>query len=366
MDLIETGHQKVNAECDPYLGAHGVFSCTKKRFDAQVLFDPLEEEFNLPAAFVDRCNGKSREIEVVCKKDQCFPGFGIDIPDTAQPSWVVPLSFFGFKANGLVAPQAGRFIERSRFEDIETSVAFGTDHEIRTGRLDSEQPGEIEIATIKNVDASRVVVNLVHEVDVVDRTVCDPHEYRDWSGQIDLSVKLDRRLGGSEMRPGKDRQAQVDGGSIDGINHLVEIEPVGVAGIQPSSFADENLSECFVNAPVPMLVRVSEVCSSDVASDAHCVAVGTAPQASFDIAKALAERDLGKGHRKELIACGHGFTDSRHRVQSHAALELLAVQRIENLCENESSGVHLLLRMNAGQRSQPVQMRDMLFSSLAA
>lgn len=36
------------------------------------------------------------------------------------------------------------------------------------------------------------------------------------------------------MRPGKDRQAQVDSGRIDGINHLVEIESVGIPGIQPS------------------------------------------------------------------------------------------------------------------------------------
>lgn len=366
MNLIETGHQEVNAECDPDLGAHGVFSCAKERFDAQVLFDPLEEEFDLPAALVDRGNGKSGEIEMVCKEDQGFPGFRIDITDTAKPTGIVPFSFFGFKANGLVAPQAGRFIDRSRFEDIETSVAFGADHEIRTGRLDSEQSGEIEITTIKNVDASGVVVDLVHEVDVVDRTVGDPHEYRDWSGQIDLSVKLDRRFGGSEMRPGKDRQAQVDGGSINGINHLVEIEPVGVAGIQPSSFADENLSECFVNAPVPMLVRVSEVRSSDIASDAHCVAVGATPQASFDITKALAESNLGKCHREELIAGGHALARSWHPVQRHAALELLAVQQIEDLRKNESSGVHPLLRMNTARRGQLVQMRDTPFFSLAA
>lgn len=303
---------------------------------------------------------------MVCKEDQGFPGFRIDKTDTAQPTGIVPFSFFGFKANGLVAPQAGRFIDRPRFENIETRVLFGADNEIRAGRLDSEQPGEIKITTIKNVNASGVVVDLVHEVDVVDRTFGNPHEYGDWSGQIDLSVKLDRRLGGSEMRPGEDRQTQVDGGSVDGINHLVEIESVGVTGIQPPRLADENLSECFINAPVPMLVRVSEVCSSDVASDAHCVAVGATPQTSFDVAKALTERHLGKGHRKELIACGHGFTGSRHRVQRHGAIELLSVNEICNLCEDETSGVHLLLRINLRSDGQPVQMRHTLFSSLAA
>ena len=72
MNLIKTGSQKVNAECDADLGAHGVFVRAKKRFDAQVLLNPLKEEFNLPAALVDCGNGKSGKIEVICKEDQPF------------------------------------------------------------------------------------------------------------------------------------------------------------------------------------------------------------------------------------------------------------------------------------------------------
>lgn len=366
MNLIETSHQKVNAECDPDLCAHGVFGRAKKRFDAQVLFDPLEEEFNLPAVLVDRGNRKSGEIEVVCKKDQPFPGFRIYITDTSQSSGKVPLSLFGSEADSLVAPQASCFIDRPRFDDIETHVAFGTDHEIRTGGLDSEQSGEIEITTIKNVDASRVVIDLIHEVNIVDRTVGDPHEYWNWAGEIDLSVKLDRRFGGSEMRPWEDRQAQINGGSINGINHLVEIESVGVTCIQPLRLADENLSECFVNAPVTMLVRVSQIRSGNVTSNAHRIAVSATSEAGFNVAQTLPKSDLCEGHRDELISIGHAPAFPRHRMQRHTALKLLAVQRIENLSEYQAASVHPLLRMNQRRYGQPVQMRDTYFSSLAA
>ncbi len=168
------------------------------------------------------------------------------------------------------------------------------------------------------------------------------------------------------MRPGKDRQAQVDGGSINGINHLVEIESVGVTGIQPSRLADKNLSECFVNTPIPMLVRVSEVCSSYVATNAHCVAVGATPQAGFDVPQTLPKGDLRKGHCQKLITGGHSFARSRHRLQRHAAIELLSVDQIGNLCEDEASGVHPSLRMNLRPDDQPVQMRHTRFSSLAS
>ena len=59
MDLIETGHHEVNADCDPDPGSHGVLFGSKESFDAKVLHNPLEEEFNLPAAPVDGCHGQS-------------------------------------------------------------------------------------------------------------------------------------------------------------------------------------------------------------------------------------------------------------------------------------------------------------------
>ena len=53
MNLIETGDHQENADCDPYLGSHGVLAGAEECFDAEVLFDPFEEQFDLSASFVD-------------------------------------------------------------------------------------------------------------------------------------------------------------------------------------------------------------------------------------------------------------------------------------------------------------------------
>jgi hypothetical protein len=50
------------------LGLHGVLRCAIEGLDPQVLFDPFEEQFHLPAAFVDLGNGQSRKREVVRQK----------------------------------------------------------------------------------------------------------------------------------------------------------------------------------------------------------------------------------------------------------------------------------------------------------
>jgi hypothetical protein len=53
-------------------------------------------------------------------------------------------------------------------------------------------------------------------------------------------------------------------------------------------------------------------------------------------------------------------------MQVHASVKLLAIQKIDDLCENKAASVHSLLRTSTHYLSQRVQMRDTSFSSLAA
>jgi hypothetical protein len=62
----------------------------------------------------------------------------------------------------------------------------------------------------------------------------------------------------------------------------------------------------------------------------------------------------------------HAFTGARHEMRSHAAIELLAVNKIGDLSEYQASSVHLLLRINIGQTGEPVQMRHIILDALAA
>ena len=57
MNFIETGYYEVNAYGDPNLAANGVFAGSEEGFDPEVLLDPFEEEFDLPATLIDCCDG---------------------------------------------------------------------------------------------------------------------------------------------------------------------------------------------------------------------------------------------------------------------------------------------------------------------
>jgi hypothetical protein len=192
------------------------------------------------------------------------------------------------------------------------------------------------------------------------------HEDRYRTSQVNLSVELNRSFGFAEMSPRKHRQTQINRGGIDGINHFVDVESVGVFAIKPPRFANQHLRECFENAPVTMFVRISEIRSCDIASDAHRVEVRATSQTGFNISKALSESDLSKSHSQKLISGSHTFAHPRHRILFDAALKLFPIQKIDDLRENETASVHSLLRMNLCQFGHSVQMRDNSFSLLAA
>jgi hypothetical protein len=259
MNLIETDDQQVNADCDPDLGSHRVLARSEKSFDAQVLFDPFKEEFDLPSPFVDGCNCQRRQIEVVRKEGQALSRIRIEKADTPKLHWVVSFGFFSAQSNNLVATQAAGLIDWVGLADVESGVAFRPYNKVSVCTLYPKQSCEVDVSAVKDINAASLNKHLIHEVDVMNRTVCNLYKHRDRSGQIDLGVEFYRRFGFAKMSPRKHRQAQINRGSINGINHLTDVEPVGVLAIQPPCLANQNLRERFVDAPISVFVCVSKV-----------------------------------------------------------------------------------------------------------
>jgi hypothetical protein len=63
--FADDGDQHVDRDSDPDLRLDCVLADAVEGLDAQVLFDPLEEQFYLPALFVDLRDGNSGQVEVI-------------------------------------------------------------------------------------------------------------------------------------------------------------------------------------------------------------------------------------------------------------------------------------------------------------
>ena len=366
MNLIETGHHEVDGDSDPDLGLHGVLGCAVESLDPEILLDPFEKQFDVPATLVNAGDGYCGQPEMVGNKDQALACFWIDETDSSEFSWVIPFTFGCLQADSLVATQAAGFVDWTGFADVEGHIALGPRYEECSGLMDTIEPCKIDVSTIHDIDASRLEYDSVKNVHVVDASVGNVHEHWDGAPQVDHRMQFDCGFGLPEIRPRKHRKAKVNGRGIECVNHLLEIEPIGISGIQSAGLADEDIPESFVDPPIPILVRIGQIRSDDLPANTHRVAMRATVQARFDIAQTLPEGNLGEGHGEKLVASGHTFTRSWHRVHQHAALELFAIQQIENLSEYQTSSVHPLLRMNQGRFGQPIQMRDTSFSSLAS
>lgn len=340
MILIETGHHQVNADRDPDLGAHGVLAGAVEGFDSEVLLDPFEEKFDLPAPLVDGGDGQRLESEVICEESQALVGITVKITDSTESHGVIPFAFVCAQFNDLIASKAGRFINAAGLAGCEASVGFTAYYEERICRMQPEQSVEVEVSSVENIDAACLKDHAIQEVDVMDRPIGNADEYRDLALNVDLSVQLNCSLRSSECRPRKHGKAQVNGGSVHGVNHLVDVQPVGVASMQSTRLPYENLGDCLIDSPIPQLVCVGEIRSRHVASDSHRVKVIAATQARFNIPQPFAKGDLRKSHRKELIASSHTTALARRRMSGNASLKLFAVEDIHDLGENKAAFIH--------------------------
>ena len=89
--FFQDGNEQINGDGGPDLGPHRVGRRAVKGFDAQVLLEPFEEAFDLPAAPIQVGDGQSWHGEVVGQEDQGFAGAGIAIAEAAQRVGVIQL-----------------------------------------------------------------------------------------------------------------------------------------------------------------------------------------------------------------------------------------------------------------------------------
>ena len=74
--LFDDGDQYVSGDGSPYLPLDRVFGRSNERLDAQMLFDPFEEQLDLPALYVKCADCQRRERHVVRQELHVLPVSG--------------------------------------------------------------------------------------------------------------------------------------------------------------------------------------------------------------------------------------------------------------------------------------------------
>ena len=127
--LFEDGDEQVNRDGAPDLGAHRVLARAVKGFDAQMLLDPFEEQFDLPAAMIQLRNGQGGRGEVVGQEDQRRAGLGIAIADATQRVGIIAPGVKPDGHHGLIKTQTGGFVHRTGVTAGAVEVCLGAGDE---------------------------------------------------------------------------------------------------------------------------------------------------------------------------------------------------------------------------------------------
>lgn len=165
--LVEDGHHQVNGHGNPNLGLHGVGACSVVVFDAQVAFDPAEEQFDPPAQTVDFGHGQCGDGEMVGQKDKVPPSVGVEVAHLAQERGKGRSCFDECGFANLVAAQTSRVIHRQRTLPGKALVVLGACDEEGPGRGNPMQPLEIQVAAIHHIEGSRFEKQFVEPEHIV-------------------------------------------------------------------------------------------------------------------------------------------------------------------------------------------------------
>lgn len=351
--FAEDGHEQVAADGDPDLGFDGVLRGAVKGFDAQVLLDPFEEQFDMPATTVQFGDDVRRKSEVISEEHQSLFPLGIPITNATKLSWIAFSGVEPLQRDGLIALHARAFVNGMRDATQKAEVFPRTSDEESAMQGPAIQSFEVEVTAIHDIEGARLRSELVQHIDIVNARRSNANKRWNLATQVEQRVQFQSVLRGTEVGPGKQCHAQVDGSGVEGIDGVGQVEPQVFVAVQPSRFCDQRLCEITVDTPVAGLIGIGQRAARNLAADAEMVElVLLGAQAGDDVAQTFAVAQLSEHHRKKMVPARKASHPIVAGVAFDAAPKLMSRQVIDQLRKEALSVVHRAAIVTAESRER--------------
>src|ERR1035437_9266095 len=354
--LFQNGDEQKDGDGGPDLSAHGVWAGAVKGFDAQMLFEPFGEQFDLPTAPIQLGDGQGGHREVVGQEDERFAGERIAIADAAERVGIIVLGGQAGQRHGLVETQAGGFVHGPGVTGGPREVLLGAGDEESAALMEPMPAGEVEVAAIHDVERAGFPDQLVEDVDIVDTACRDNDDGGKVALQRQQGVEFDGGLVPPKRGPRKQREAQVNGGGFQRIGGGLEFKAERFLGVERGGLLDEDVGEVNEDAPVAIFVGVGQRTAGSGLPDAGVIEFGAeGRQTGFDVAQTFTPGELGERQHEKLFVNGE-FADAEVAgVTRDALVELVFGQPVEQLGEDGATFVHRVKnRRNAGSHPQGI------------
>jgi len=305
--LFNDSNQHVGGHGAPDLRLHGVLARSQKSFDTQVLFDPLEEQFHLPATLVQSGDGQRRQRRIVGQEHESLARFWILVSNAPQMFGIIFRDVKSLEANRLIADDASGSVSFARIHAPGIHAPFGAGDKECARLMHLEEPTKIQITPIHHVKRARFDRQNIEHFDIAHLAIADVDKGGNGSAQVQQRMHLHSRLGAAKRCPVEQAQAQVDGGRVQRIDCRVKFQTRRFRGIKVACSNDQSHRQIVVDAPVSLIQRVRERRSGRNAAQAHVVQLGLVGcQARLDVAQRFSPGQLCKSHNAEQIGAPQG------------------------------------------------------------
>ena len=154
-------------------------------------------------------------------------------------------------------------------------------------------------------------------------------------------MQLNGSLVLAKARPGKQGEAEVNGGRVQCIDVALNVKIEIIPLVQVLCLQDEHLGEVGVYSPGSALIRLGKGASGDAAPEAHVIQPALHRiQGEYDIPETEAVGQLGECQAKELVPAGKRLDPMVAAVPGDTLAELIPRRHIHDLGENRHFGTH--------------------------
>ena len=201
--FFDDGNEHIDRNRYPYLGFHGVFRCAVETLDSQVLLDPFEEQFNMPAIPIQFGNGHGRKREVVCNKGQGPVSFFVPVLYESQGFGEIFDALYARKSNCLVTDKSCRAVHLAGVGAAVFGIGFGSQNKEAQGLMKIMQALKVKVGSIHNIEGAGLWNKQVKDIDIMEFAIGNVNESRDIATQIKEGMEFYGRFCSSKMSPRK-------------------------------------------------------------------------------------------------------------------------------------------------------------------
>ena len=194
----------------------------------------------------------------------------------------------------------------------------------------------------------------------MDRAFGDINEHKNGSPEIQQSMHLYCTLFMMKFCPWIQTKAQVNGGAVKCINHIIQINPeVIILDVKGPCLFYKDLCKVSINTPVPFLIGISKSRSGNRLPETGVIQLAReSSQTVLNITKTFPTGELGKTHCQEMFPASKFSYSIVALIMINTLLELIFWHKCHQLRKDCFTDMHF--RSNKERSENIISNRQIL------